>query len=229
MRLLLPFKKQRLFCGYKVPAYEVNWGYPHYGVDIAARWYDYDATIYASGDGTVVYSGKDNTLGYAIAVLYKDCENNITGERHDLIARYMHCEKSYVTTGQAVNKNTPLAKEGNYGTKDYHLHFELDTDTKYPLYSPQVSSNHTVWKKGVDSTVNPSEYLWSDEDRINIKPNYNSTYYSEKDYVFPPAGKEESNNGELMEKIEQLESENRILKSKIKLVQDTFAELLESL
>ena len=34
-KLIMPFKRQMMLCGYKNAEYQKYWGYPHYGVDIS--------------------------------------------------------------------------------------------------------------------------------------------------------------------------------------------------
>lgn len=186
-RLLMPFKKQMMLCGYKNAEYLAYWKYPHYGADISTiqGGAGDDHTIYASGEGIVVAVGKDNSLGYGIAVLYKGCLNHKTGKCCDLIARYMHMPSVYVTKGQAVKAGDKLAPEGKEGTGDYHLHLEFDVDTSYPCYSPQVSSGHAFWFKGTDSSVNPSLVLHIGAGQEIVKPTYNPAWLNAEDFIIP--------------------------------------------
>lgn len=186
-KLIMPFKRQMMLCGYKNPEYQKHWGYPHYGVDISTiqgKAGD-DHVIYSSGEGTVVAVGKDNSLGWGVAVLYKNCINHKAGVAADLIARYMHMSEVYVTEGQQVAAGTPLALEGKEGTGDYHLHLEFDTDTAYPAYSPQVSLGHSFWKKGTDSSINPSFVLHIGEGQEVVKPTYNPAWLNDEDFAIP--------------------------------------------
>ena len=186
-RLILPFKSQMMLCGYKNEKYLSYWGYPHYGVDISTIQGNAgsDHTIYASGNGEVVAVGKDNSLGWGISILYKDCLNHHTDGVYDLVARYMHMSSVFVEVGQKVVAGTPLAPEGKEGTGDYHLHIEFDTDTEYPTYSPQVSAGHTFWKKGIDSSVNPSFLFHVGKGQEVVKPTYNPEWLNQEDFKFP--------------------------------------------
>ena len=186
-KLLMPFKKQMMLCGYKNPEYKKYWGYSHYGVDISTiqGGAGDDHTIYASGNGIVAAVGRDNSLGWGIAVVYTDCINHKTGEIYDLTARYMHMSECYVAAGQKVYAATPLALEGKEGTGDYHLHIEFDTDVKAPLFSPQVSKGHSFWKKGTDTTVDPSFILHTSKDRTTVKPTYNPAWLNRDDFDIP--------------------------------------------
>lgn len=193
-RLIMPFKRQMMLCGYKNAKYLANWKYPHYGVDISTiqgKAGD-DPTIYASGDGVVVAAGKDNSLGWGLAVLYKDCYNHKNGKSCDLVARYMHMPSVYVEQGQTVRAGDKLAVEGKEGTGDYHLHLELDTDTKWPIYTPQVAPGKTFWRKGTDSTVNPSYVLHVGAGQEIVKPTYNPAWLNAEDFVIPAAAIEDA-------------------------------------
>lgn len=193
-KLIMPFKRQMMLCGYKNAQYLTYWKYAHYGVDISTiqGGAGTDPIIYASGDGVVVAAGKDNSLGYGVAVLYKDCYNHKTGKACDLVARYMHMQEIYVTTGQTVKAGDKLAVEGKEGTGDYHLHIEFDTDTTWPVYTPQVAAGKTFWKKGTDSTVNPSHVLHVGEGQEIVKPTYNPAWLNAEDFVIPVAAVEDT-------------------------------------
>lgn len=175
-RLIVPFQKSILECGYKVKKYKEYWGFDHYGIDLTVtdgvpNPASYDHTIRASGNGKVVWckydsvTGNAKSLGWALAISYPDCVGR-DGSVKTLIARYMHAGTVFVRAGQEVQAGQEIAVEGKCGTSVEHLHFELDTDTAYPQYSPQVSDGHTGWKKGYrdsrDSTLNPSLWLWQD-------------------------------------------------------------------
>ena len=41
-----------------------------------------------------------------------------------------------------------------------HLHIEIDTDTKYPNYTPQIGKNSGVLKSGTDSTITTTLALY---------------------------------------------------------------------
>lgn len=181
MRLTLPFNKSMMLCGWKNGEYKKYWGYPHYGIDISANEAGGDRTVVASGKGVVLAAEHDNSLGYGIAILYKDCESR-TGERKDLVARYMHMDKVYVSKGDTVNTGDKIGNESNIGTKDPHLHLEFDVDTVYPTYSPQVDNRHTFWMKGIDTTVNPSMWLFVGDNQEIVKPAYNPEWLNPEDF-----------------------------------------------
>ena len=191
-KLIIPFKRAMMLCGYKNANYKDAWGYPHYGVDISSKQGNAgtDDSIYGSGVGEVVAAGEDNSLGYGVAVLYKDCESRDSTETADLIVRYMHMVSIAVAKGDSVTTDTILGVEGKEGTEDYHLHMELDTDTKYPVYTPQVSKGHTFWKKGTDSTLNPSLWMWQDKSHVLVAPTYNPAWLNTEDKNIPVIAEE---------------------------------------
>lgn len=204
MKLTLPFNKSMMLCGYKVNPYKEHWGYPHYGIDISAKEANGNMYVLASGDGVVLASAKDNTLGGGIAILYKDCESRY-GERVDIIARYMHLSALNVEKGDVVKRGQVIGYEGKEGTESEHLHLEFDTDTLYPTYSPQVSNNHTFWMKGIDKTVNPSLWLWCGEDQELVTPTYNPAWLNAEDFDIPRIGKDINVPGKEEDKMAEYE------------------------
>ena len=158
-RLILPINKMRVTAGYKNAKYKQQFGYTHYGVDVtdAKRT---DKTVWASGKGIVTHCGWHPTGGNVIVIVYKDCKL-VTDAVKDIVIRYYHLDKILVKAGQEVTKDTRIAYYGNTGASSgAHLHFEVDTDTKYPNYTPQTSKSNNVLKAGIDSTINPRVVLW---------------------------------------------------------------------
>ena len=186
-RLIMPFKKQMMLCGYKNPEYAKYWGYPHYGVDISTiqGGAGDDPTVYASGNGIVLEGGEDSRLGYGLCVLYSDTYNHKTGQSASVVARYMHLSKIMVKTGDVVKTGAPLAVEGKEGTADYHLHIEFDTDIAYPRYSPQVAGTGGFWVKGTDSTIDPSHLFYVGTEQEIVKPTYNPAWLNADDFKIP--------------------------------------------
>ena len=194
-KLILPFKRQMMLAGYKTAQYLSAWGYQHYGVDISTIQgaAGSDPKIYGSGQGTVVAAGYDNSGGNIVVVIYPACLNHKTGKVQDLVARYMHLASIAVKTGDAVTVNKVLGVEGKTKTTDYHLHIEFDTDTRWPLYSPQVSSaddymtfaQGNYLRKGTDSTVDPSFIFHQTADRVTVPPTYNPAWLNQQDKTIP--------------------------------------------
>ena len=187
----MPFLRQMMLCGYKNAEYKKYWGYAHYGIDLSTiqGGAGSDPTVYASGNGTVLAAGRDAKLGYGVCVLYPDCYNHKTGKTQSLTARYMHLRSVSCKAGDRVTAGTRLGVEGKEGTGDYHLHLEFDTDItpKYAAFSPQVAGS-TFWKKGTDSTVNPSFVLHVGEGQAVAKPTYNPAWLNQEDQAIPAAG-----------------------------------------
>lgn len=179
-KLLSPYKRAMIICGYKVVPYVYDHGYQHFGIDIMA---DYktsaDRNIYASGTGVVIAAGRDNNLGYCFCINYPECVDH-DGNVKNLCIKYMHCKKSYVKVGEVVTKDTLIAIEGKEGCDDFHLHFEMDTDLTNPTWTPQCKTSN-FWHSGYDSTVDPSDYIYQSSDRVLIESKYNNAYLREKD------------------------------------------------
>lgn len=86
----------------------------HPGIDITAPA---GTTICAVLDGTVVFGGWDDEVGYTVYIQHNG----------DIISAYKHCQRVLVKAGQKVKAGTPVALLGNSGslTTGDHLHFEL--------------------------------------------------------------------------------------------------------
>lgn len=90
-----------------------------------------------------------------------------------------------VKQGDKVTLDTPIGIEGKQGTKSYHLHMELDTDTQYPTWTPQVSRGLSYWVHGMDSTVNPSLYLHQDSKHKTLPDNWEDGWLNQEDKNIP--------------------------------------------
>ena len=117
--------------------------------------------VYASGKGKVIISGKDSLLGNVVIIKYNDVYDIKTNSYIDIIIRYYHLASVNVVKGRAVTKDTKIGIIGNTGNiNDIRLCYEVDTDTKYPQYSPSIKKNSSIIKKGINSTINPSRVLF---------------------------------------------------------------------
>lgn len=226
-RLTMPFQSQMMLCGYKNPRYRQHWGYDHYGVDISTiqGGAGSDHNIYASGAGQIVACGWDNSGGNVVVAVYPDAYNHATGKSRDLVARYMHLAGIAVTSGQTIRAGDVLGVEGKTQTGDYHLHLEFDTDTKWAVYSPQVSSKDdkqtaaqgNILMKGTDSTVNPSLIFYLGEGQRVVPPTYNPAWLNPEDKVIPMlpteqhACREEALQKEIDALKEQMRKKNNLL------------------
>lgn len=158
-KLILPINKCRITSGYKNANYRRQFGYTHYGVDMTDKARK-DKTVWGSGIGTITHCGWHPSGGNVVVAVYKDCLLP-NGKTMDITMRYYHLEKIYVTKNQKITKDTKLGLYGNTGASSgAHLHIEVDTDIKYPNYTPQTSKSNEVLKSGVDSTLNPVNVLW---------------------------------------------------------------------
>ncbi len=86
----------------------------HPGVDING---DYTDQVYAADDGTVVFSGWNNS-GYGNMILID--------HGNGMLTRYGHNSKVFVATGQQVTRGSVIAMVGTTGrSTGSHLHFEV--------------------------------------------------------------------------------------------------------
>lgn len=221
-RLILPFRRAMIIAGYKTEIYRREWGYDHYGIDISSVQgvNQQEHIIRASGDGHVVWCKRDEpktgrSLGWAVAIRYNGCIGR-DGGVSDLIVRYMHSPLVYVKQGDYVHLDDPVAVEGMEGTKSYHLHFEIDTDCKYPQYSPQVATGHTGWKKGTDTTLNPSLWLWTDGNHTQEPYNFQKRQWiNTTDENLPLAPTEKTEVERLKEQLRAAQNEISALNNRI--------------
>lgn len=196
-RLKLPIDNFKPTAGYKNSSYVKKWGFAHYGIDIVSS--SKKKTLYALGNGIVKAAGLDGLngkttgtgsgCGFVLIIVYENCENNKTHKANDLTVTYMHMEsKPLVRVGQKVTTNTLLGYYGNTGAKTSgpHLHFQMDTDTKFFDWCSGVSKDgHNLLKKGVvDSTVNPVDYLWIGEGQKITAPT--SIWYDANQFLKIP-------------------------------------------
>lgn len=87
---------------------------PHKGIDLADKP---GTPIYASADGTVVYSGS-RQRGYGNLVILK--------HENDYVTVYAHNRRNLVDEGQRVRQGFQIAELGNTGrSTGPHLHFEI--------------------------------------------------------------------------------------------------------
>jgi murein DD-endopeptidase MepM/ murein hydrolase activator NlpD len=85
----------------------------HRGIDYAVRQ---GADIYATADGTVIYSGWKGTLGKMVAVDHGG----------GVVTRYAHASRILVRKGDKVKRGTVVAKAGSTGrSTGPHLHYEI--------------------------------------------------------------------------------------------------------
>lgn len=160
-KLILPINDCRITAGYKNANYKKQFGYTHYGVDMTDRQKK-NTKVYASGDGVVADCGWSNSGGNVIAICYPNCEGK-NGKWYDITIRYYHLDSIKIKKGQPVNKDTVIAYYGNTGASSgAHLHIEVDYDGReqYAMYTPQISKNSGVLKKGTDTTLNPCDILF---------------------------------------------------------------------
>lgn len=185
-KLILPINKARLTAGYKNANYKKQFGYTHYGIDMTDKDRK-NLTVWGSGKGKVTHCGWHPSGGNVIVIVYEDCQLP-SGKVMDIVIRYYHLEKIYVSKGQIVTKDTKLGLYGNTGASSgAHLHIEIDKDTKYPNYTPQTSKSNDVLKSGVDTTLNPVDVLWckttSPDNQSVTSAGYNTVTSKDLEYT----------------------------------------------
>lgn len=189
-KLIQPINNARLTASYKWrDAYKRQFKATHYGQDMTGG-----PIVYAQGTGTVAFAGWDNVCGYVVGIVYKDCYSWYYKTVSDITGRYYHMADVRVKPGQRVTKDTRIGTVGNTGkyTTGAHLHVELDTDTKYPAYTPALTGNSNILKKGTrgakDTTVDPMRWTHtkaSAPDNQTIVAGYGSDWVDPRDAKLP--------------------------------------------
>lgn len=189
-KLIQPINNARLTASYKwKDAYRKQFGGVHYGQDMTGG-----PIVYAQGNGTVAFAGWDNVCGYVVGIVYDDCVNHFDGGHRPLVGRYYHMSDVRVKKGQRVTKDTRIGTVGNTGkyTTGAHLHVELDTDTKYPAYTPTLTGDSNILKKGTrgakDTTVDPMRWTHtkaSAPDNQTIVAGYGRDWVDPRDAKLP--------------------------------------------
>lgn len=162
--LLLHINRTRLTASWKTQAYRQRFGFHHYGVDMVSA--AGQTLVYAGGTGTVLAAGLDSVLGNILVIRY-DRALSHSGAQAELVCRLFHFASLLVRQGQRVTKDIPLGRYGNTGrySAGSHLHLELDTDTRYPFYTPTLSGRSSFFSgSGLGATdatmVNPMSWLY---------------------------------------------------------------------
>lgn len=125
--------------GYKNADYKKKHGYIHYGVDFdSKRSVDFD--VIASGNGTILGIEKNkNSLGGIVVIKYDKVYFPKTGKIKDVIVRYYHFAEINVKKGDKVKAYQKIGSVSGTHKEWNHVHYEMDTDTKFPFYTPQVT------------------------------------------------------------------------------------------
>ena len=168
--LILPINRSVVTAGYKNPNYLRQFGFGHYGYDSYSE--TGNAAVFALGSGEVVAAGLDGAggnysgMGWVTVIRYDKVYIPALGTVKSLVATTFHHQAGSlrVRAGQRVTKDTVLGLYGNTGgvtvggaPMGNHLHLQLDSDVRYPLYCYGVSGRGSRILKGgtVDSTLNP--------------------------------------------------------------------------
>lgn len=157
------------------PAYEhdTQLSGGHFGLDMNGT----PNPFYASGNGKVVGVGGTATtgVGYWIAIQYDSVYKwSMTSDTLTvvpaIVMRYFHlAAKPNLSVGTSVTLDTIIGTIGNTGERKMynHLHIEVDTDTKYPTYTPTLTGSAGGLSAGVrgsgDTTFDPCSVLFVKE------------------------------------------------------------------
>ncbi len=88
----------------------------HSGIDVAAP---IGTTIFSAGEGTVIETNYEGGYGMVVRIDHGG----------GYVTVYAHCQQFYVSPGQQVDRNTPVAAIGMTGnTTGPHVHFEVRID-----------------------------------------------------------------------------------------------------
>ena len=63
------------------------------------------------------------------------------------------------------------------------------------------------WRKGTDTTLNPSFWLWKTDSRDIVEPAYNTEWLNIEDFAIPKADEPENKNSAALKTIAALASE----------------------
>lgn len=106
----------------------------HPGLDLRAT---YGTPIHATGDGKVVFAGRDGGYGNMVEI----------DHGNGLKTRYGHMSKILVTTGQTVREGQVIGKVGSTGrSTGPHLHYEVRVDGRPVDPSVFLSAGRAISK-----------------------------------------------------------------------------------
>lgn len=105
--------KKPILRGIITSRYGGRWGRMHNGIDIADNL---GTEIYASQDGSVIFSGNAGAYGNLIKIEHK----------YGYVTYYAHCNKLLVNVGDHVKQGQLIAQMGSTGrSTGSHVHFEV--------------------------------------------------------------------------------------------------------
>ena len=146
-QLLLPLSHTQVLAGYLSETYRAYYGRDNYGLDLTDRT---DPCIYASGRGTVLATGCDDSLGQTIVVRYGHVWNHEAGQVMDVVMRYCHLSTITVAAGMSVCRGDLIGLMGSTAIADQgiFLHLEVDTDLLHPTATPSLISEGDFLRPG---------------------------------------------------------------------------------
>ena len=186
-KAILPIDRARITTGYKKKGYTTymqrTYGLRnvvHYGVDMTDV-HRSQKNLRAPFDMKIVKRGYDTLLGNTIIATSVEKidihDGKHKGEKF-LAIRLCHLKAigSAVKEGEVIKQGAYIGQYGStgrYGGAD-HLHVELDLDPRFPIYSPTITANSNIWRKGTDSTVAPMNVF-----KVAEKQSFYATYWAD--------------------------------------------------
>ncbi|PFA69806.1 hypothetical protein CN378_03290 [Bacillus sp. AFS015802] len=206
----------------------------HLGVDVDTG---YDPA-YAVSSGRVKYSGVSSSAGNWI-VLETNNNSPESGNSNDLIARYLHLDERWVSTGATVSRGQQIGITGTTGNSTgTHIHFDVNDGgvmngsdmTRYNTIDPEIFWPYKSFIYG-DSPyfiqADTEESLHQDEHAKHLK--YFNEETSFADYVIDYVGEDnfwDWFNGLTIEErtMKQFKKDFKLNNKKIETIKEKFVQ-----
>lgn len=136
-QLTLPLTHAQVLAGYLNDTYRACYGRDNYGLDMTDRT---DPCVYAGGQGVVVATGCDDSLGRTVIVRYDNVYNHREKRAEDVVIRYCYLSAVRVAAGRPVVRGELIGLMGCTAVPErgVFLHMEADTDLEHPTATPSL-------------------------------------------------------------------------------------------
>lgn len=194
--LIYPMMECTVAAGFKNKKYAMDpqHKFTHYGVDFDERGAS-GFDVMASGNGVVLGVERNtNQVGGVVVIQYDKVFNPSTGKSISYVARYYHLQTITTRKGRKVKAYDVIGTVSGSHPWWNHVHMELDTDTKFPFYTPQVSesASRMLKRRGANgrTVVNPIDVLVIGKKQtaqihplaVYVDPAADTPKYYEKDF-----------------------------------------------